>query len=100
MKIMIFYENYGKEKECSEGEFELNYEAAKSIKERRFPLQNLNKLHFFSTLDDRTITPSSDLAIELMEYFLGDLPNCHVEHFHSGHLAGNSILCFREKSKF
>ncbi|CAG5087592.1 Oidioi.mRNA.OKI2018_I69.PAR.g11580.t1.cds [Oikopleura dioica] len=76
-----------KEKEGNEGEFELNYEAAKSIKERRFPLENLNKLHFFSTLDDRTITPSFDLAIELMEYFLGDLPNCHVEHFHSGHLA-------------
>ena len=76
------------EKEGEEGIFEMNYRAANAIKEERFPLENINKLHYFNTLDDRNITPTSELAIEMQEFFLGDLPNCSVEHFHSGHLAG------------
>lgn len=86
------------EDEENEGKFYLNENSAKSIKEQSFPVNQLNKLFFFSTLDDPTMAPNPELAMESTEFFLGNQKNVEIDFIHSGHLAVTPEIPVVEKS--
>ena len=81
-----------------DGKFLLNERSARSIKEKAFPVDRINKMYFFSTLNDPTMAPSPELAMETTEYFLGDRNNVDIEFIHSGHLAVTPEIPVVEKS--
>ena len=86
------------EDEENEGKFYLNENSANSIKEQAFPVHQINKLFFFSTLDDPTMAPSPELAMEASEFFLGHQKNVEMDFIHSGHLAVTPEIPVVEKS--
>lgn len=80
------------------GKFLFNEKSAESVKEQAFPVHQINKLFFFSTLNDPTMAPSPELAMEATEYFLGNETNVEIDFIHSGHLAVTPEIPVVDKS--